>query len=422
MSRTLSDLRTDTLTRLGDEDEGVWSADEIDGYLRAGYLSLAQEARVFWDIHYVESLPAHFSVTQTWELGELDDLSGGFSFGVANYTYDDERLLLDDEDDRLGPAWYTCPAEAALLDAVSASTAIPATTNLPDQIAELDRLTWNDRTIDAVTSRDQRNRDPRYETIAGDVYGYTWQQDGVRALRTIRVPAQVGDTYTVTGAWGVLRDPSDLSTEDVTPAGTSGNGFSVTALWEPPYLLTPTASLGVATYTSSFEATEVLRAWTVVIGPCFYTAAWEVTTGCVSRLGLTITVSQQWGVPRQISGQHPLGSEAFGSLRRCYQDGMNVRVEHWRQGRPMDDATDVCELPTRYANYLRDFALWQALQRPSAGQDLILAAHYKERWTREVDRITKRTRRVETERLIVLGGPIAARRVPPTWPYGSVLR
>src|SRR5262245_22905651 len=106
----------------------------------------------------------------------------------------------------------------------------------------------------------------------------------------------------------------------------------------------------------------------------------------VSDLGVT-GVTGTWGCPRRVPGHHPLGADYFGVPRRFFLDGKNVRVEHFRYGRAMVAASDVCELPERYALYLRDYAQSKCLERPGPGQDIKLAAHFGERWTRNLARL-----------------------------------
>jgi hypothetical protein len=186
----------------------------------------------------------------------------------------------------------------------------------------------------------------------GEVYGYTWQKDGVRTLRKVRVPSAQASTAVVTGSWGLLRRPTDLTTD---------------------------------------------------------------------------TVSGSWGVPRRVAGHHPIGTELFGVPRRAYLETLNVRVEHYRQGRALVAASDVCELPDRYAVYLRDYAQGKCLERDGPGHDAALAAHFLQRWARGLARVDRRVLGMQSETVRVLGGdgrPSVARPPRPQrpWPYGSVVR
>jgi hypothetical protein len=141
----------------------------------------------------------------------------------------------------------------------------------------------------------------------------------------------------------------------------------------------------------------------------------------------TATVTGTWGVPRRIPGQHPMGPDLFGAPRRPYREGKNVRLEVMRQGRALTSATTICELPDRYAVYLRDYALSRCLARRGPGQDLQLAAHFTQRWQRHVARVTRRLQVVDAEHTFVLGGdgtPSVSRPPRPKlpWPYGSTVR
>lgn len=181
------------------------------------------------------------------------------------------------------------------------------------------------------------------------------------------------------------------------------------------------------------------------------------------------TVTGTWGIPRRIPGQHPMGAFRFGFPRRPYQDGKNVRVEHWRMSRfitplgltsvstespafdpgafdngafqasslPLGSAlaslpynpNEVCELPQRYALYLVDYALSRCYGRRGPGQSLELASHYEMRWGRGLARIKQRVERATHTRVGLIGsasarvlgqGPPRGPRMP--WAYGGRVR
>ena len=346
---SLATLRTEVLLRLGDQRQQIWTAAEVDDYLRTAYRQLAEQTRVFADWLYLENLPRGFSYTAAWEkmYGHVT-----FDYGMANYTYADERRELD-ERNRMGPANHTSPFEAtaAHLTNAGASTAISATADVPTSLTELDRVCWDGRPIQPLTPRRLSDLDSRYQTTTGEVYGYTWRQDGLRTVRKVRVPAAAASTYSITGSWGAMRTITDF---------------------------------------------------------------------------LQGASSGSWGLPRRIPGEHPLGPERFGAPRRPYRDGTNVRVEHWRHGRRLSDGLAVCELPTRYARYLRDFAQGRCLARAGPGHDATLAGHYDRRWGRHLTRILRRLERLAAGRVGQLGGTVRIRTRPPRprlpWAFGSVVR
>lgn len=372
---TLRDLVTAIQTRLGDHDAVIWTADEIVVHVQAAYTGLATQLRLFWDWTYAENLPRGFSITATWERPFLAGV-GRFTYGLANFTFEDERRLLGDERLRSGPANHTSPFEATdgFLSRAGASVDIPATAELPATVMSLARCTWDAQTLDALSARHMAAADSRYEVTKGEVYGFIWGKDGVRTLRKVRVPSAVASTVVVTGAWGALRQLTDLTTDAI------GNTFD--------------GAFDAETFdANAFDGDGVA-----------------------------------WGTARRIPGQHPIGmTQAFGLPRRIFLEGTNVRVEHHRVGRPLVRGTDVCELPDRYAQYLRDYVQARLLERAGPGQDLKLAAHFQARWVRHLARIADRLERVDAQRVPVLGGDgqsLTSRPPRPSrpWPYGSQVR
>jgi hypothetical protein len=345
---TLDDLRRDVLYRLGDATASVWTREEIERYLEQGYLELATAGRPFWDQTFLENLPAGFSQNAVCDTDDAD-----FFYGIANYTCVDERRLLD-ELHRTGWANHTCPDEAtdAWLTSCGASADIPATSEVPELVIGLERATWDTTTITALSPATLAQDDTRYQITAGEVFGYTWRQDGARTFRKVRAPAAQAASYACQGSWGILR-----STADITATATTG-----------------------------------------------------------SR-----------GVPRRIPTQHPIGVSQWGLPRRVYQDGCNVKIEHWRTGRPLDDA-EGSELPPRYTAYLRDYAQAKALSRVGPGQDNILAKHYWARWVRGLGRLERRRVYLQRPRVGILGGGASQTggRRPPRpqlpWSFGRTLR
>lgn len=137
------------------------------------------------------------------------------------------------------------------------------------------------------------------------------------------------------------------------------------------------------------------------------------------------TVSGSWGIPRRVAGHFPMGPERFGMPRRFYQDGKNVRIEHWRKGRSLDEGA--WELPDRSARYARDYALAQCYQRRGPAQDVTLAKHYASRYERGKARLIRRVGQMARQRVGQMGGTATMRRTGPPrptlpWQYGSRVR
>ncbi len=122
-----------------------------------------------------------------------------------------------------------------------------------------------------------------------------------------------------------------------------------------------------------------------------------------------------------------MGADLFGLPRRPFLEGKNVRVEFFRQGRVLEDDSIICELPPRYAKYLRDWAQAACYSRPSPGYDKALADHFLARWARGLQRLERRLQTVDTEHTYVMGGdgtPVYGRPPRPSlpWAYGSRVR
>jgi len=193
--------------------------------------------------------------------------------------------------------------------------------------------------------------DSRFQLTEGEVEALVVKNDGLQTIRKVRVPATQADTYQITGKWGVLRSPTDIS---------------------------------------------------------------------------GATVIGTWGIPRQLPGMHPSGAESFGLPRRPYRDGKNVRLEHWREGRPVSTSSDAFEVPDRMTVYLRDCAISRCYGRSGPAQDLRLAKHYDARYRRGVARVDRRMKAQSRMRVGQMGGATPVPRTPPRpklpWQFGQELR
>jgi hypothetical protein len=417
MAKTLASLRDDVSRRLGDPAYRVWTQAEIALALQVAYRHVALAARTFWDQVYLENLPRGFNYTAAWEQDYLE-----FDDRCANFTFEDERRLIN-EDLALGPANHTSPCEIPFLSAAKASTEIPAVADLPETLTELDRAVWDQATLTALMPQTLARSDSRYEITKGEVYGFVCRKDGIRSFRKVRVPAMLSDQFTVEGSWGLLRDPAEVSTETVTGAETLPACFSMTESWEHEYA-DWVYDFGAASFTMDDESSY---AGPDALGPANHTSPFEASVGYLDRAWAVSGWAQTWGVPRLVPGHHPMGSSQWGAPRRFYADGKNVRVEYWRTGEPLVNDSDVCELPDRYALYLRDYAQARCLARSGPGQDRKLAAHYDQRWARGLARVHRRMTLIDVARVGVLGGNVHEAGLPPPrprlpWNYGQRVR
>lgn len=87
---------------------------------------------------------------------------------------------------------------------------------VPRSLVEIERSTWDQKTMDAVDPRDLAEWDSLYEITQGETWGYTWRKDGNRTYRKIRVPNDLPDLMTTDGNFGIPRNIDDASDEGVT--------------------------------------------------------------------------------------------------------------------------------------------------------------------------------------------------------------
>lgn len=340
-------IRDAVRRRLNDLDAAFWSTAEIDQAVQDGYRDLATRTRAFWDVRYAENLPRTFSYTRP---SERDFLT--MDSGQANYTRDAERDVFDPRTRASGPARCTRPVEATDAWLPASAAAVNPIAVFLETVHTLDRLTWDQRVMDALSPQVAALSDSRYEITLGEVVAFTARQEGLFTIRKIQAPSAKANTYTVNGTWGILRVPTDVTAGSVT--GT-------------------------------------------------------------------------WGFPRRIPNHHPMGPTAWGFPRRCYQEGKNVRVEHWREGRAVEADTDTFELPTRGTVYLRDYAICRCLIREGPAQDTKLATYYHMRYERGVARVVRRCAAQQRMRIGQLGGVVHRHRNGPppprrSWQYGRVIQ
>jgi len=205
---SLATVRNQILRRLGDTDLKVWTAAEIESYVKEGYNELAIRTRCFWDYAFMEDLAYTANYNQSWEKSYLTIAYDQFT---RTESWEDAYI-----NDGLIPGNHTAAWERPYLT----KNYVSALSELPDNLYEIERAVWDNQRIIPLTTSEIEAADSRYETTEGDVIGYTMGKDGLRKLRKYHKPSEVSDSYTVTGNWGLLRSPGDLSSD--TPVGTWG--------------------------------------------------------------------------------------------------------------------------------------------------------------------------------------------------------
>lgn len=215
MGKSVLDVIQDVLTRLGDLDESVWTKDELHRYLQEGYRILAVKSECFWDTTYLEDQPytGNYTKDAEKELALQTGMSGANFFNKFCYTKEADADFAPAGQVHLGPANHTKRSE---YDNNHVSKAyFLAVHDLPDSLLEIERATWNQIRIGPLRSVELERGDSQFQTQSGEVQGYVQDKDGIKRFRKWRIPSQAADTYTITGKWGLLRDPANISGETV---------------------------------------------------------------------------------------------------------------------------------------------------------------------------------------------------------------
>ena len=414
MTTTLADLRTETFQRLGDSAGSIWTGAELTNYIQEGYDQLTRRTGCLLGVALAPDYAFAFSYTAQWEYDYILAVSGWWADGPAQFTYEFERDLIDNAD---GPANHNHHWEFNDSAGWVTLTEVSALVDLPSDLFEIERSTWNTRRISALRSRYFEEEDSRYERNKGQVEAYIQDKDGLDRLRKWRVPSTAYVPYG-------FDDGTDLL------------AFTTTLPWESTYLPTGAAANGPAAFTGGDDFPFIVSGDN---GPADHNYLWEVTQGYVTA---QIPNDDGYGIIRDLTGIVTLSvvSDGFGDLVQVdgvnvfedygilgpvYKETSNVRIEYRRRGLALSD-TQAFEIPDRYTVYVRHFAMARSLEREGPGQELELAAHYQARFESGVQRMLKRKEALQFQRLLVMGGAPSVRGKKPMvrmpWAYGRVVR
>jgi len=379
---TFYDATNDTLDRLSDLENVIWSRAEIQLYLKDGYDNFVRQTNPFFDCYMVENLPP----AGNWQT----DLEKYFAQQRPGWGLTDERLMYTQNEQTTaagsvsqerfhgtegkyggsygpmatgmtspGDRAYVTGSDGLLANAVDAvPVKVPGGT-LPDRVTDLLRVTFNQRTLVGISSMQAKYLDPAYE-VRGTGYPqfFTWDKDGLMFLRVIPAMAGVAVYDTVDGSWGTMTYTTDTAVTVVTTEVTGHN----------------TGGYGMLVHRTDMFPTE---------GP-------------------------------------------YGTPTRVHPTDLNCRVEVFRLGHSLDDG--IFELPDNYLKYVIFWAMYKAMLRDGPGQDLELAEHYKQRFEMGIEFLTQRRARMNPERFSHFRGmgqfpvgpmPFGMGDPQPPYPFGT---
>jgi hypothetical protein len=242
MSRTLAEVREETLYRLGDEDSKIWTGDEIDAYLKEAYGEMAIRTLCFWDSATLEDVPYTANYNGSWEKSYFS--SGQVVHGQFDHTEEWESSYVTSG---LEPGNHTSIFEWGYLS----KKYISALNDVPVSLYQMERAVWGNIRLEPLTQKELRN-DPNYETTTGIPIAYMMQQEGIRKFRKYPRAVDASSQYSYVGTYGILRNPADISSE--TPTGTFGPLRMITGELVSPSLY----AWGLArTVTQSSQTTRI---------------------------------------------------------------------------------------------------------------------------------------------------------------------
>ena len=240
---------------------------------------------------------------------------------------------------------------------------------LPDEVLEVERVTWDDHPLIPKTDCELRAMDGNYERTVGRVEYYSI--DSLRRLRKYRIPKKTvnskGLVVEIIGTWGT---PRNLLTID-TQIGSWGiarsiPGYQVIGSWGIPrsgFIIVVVGSWGVPRNLSLIDPVQI----------------------------------GSWGIPRILPGYEVVGSWGvprgdFAGLSAAPLTAENTRIEYTRRADLPGDSSEL-EIPNHQAKYIRCYAMSKALGREGPGQDLKLEKHFYSRFLEGVRRCQYRMKR-----------------------------
>lgn len=181
MAKTLSGVATDVQERLGDTAATVWTAAEIKRYLKEAYSLIASKTLCFWEEEFINDAASTANINHPFE--EQYVPSGTTVHGVFTHTVDWETRYMSGP--VYGPTNHTADWE---ITNEYVSFVGKAVYDLPDNLIQMERVTWDNRRIEPLTIQEIERADWQFLTQTGQPQGYAMEGDGLRQLRKWPIP------------------------------------------------------------------------------------------------------------------------------------------------------------------------------------------------------------------------------------------
>ena len=217
---------SNVLSRLDDPLAERYDRDVVLKAIEDGENALLRRTEVLWDAEVYDAVARTGNLTARWEQAYLIPLTQAtFYCGLMNYTGGHwEREFLGPEvfhNGAVGPVQVTSPWEA--LHKYHPEVIDLEVVEVPESLVRVDRVTWDNRTLDPQTGNSMRRFYNNFKDHEGaDPRFFIYNEDGLRNLRVTPTMAPGGTTYTYDGSRGLLRNDSASELDDTTYRGTRG--------------------------------------------------------------------------------------------------------------------------------------------------------------------------------------------------------
>jgi hypothetical protein len=207
---------------LDDENEEVWTKEQLLNWLQHGYEDLCRETQCLFDMAMYDTQPVIGNYTKEHEREFMD----GPIFGRFNHTRPSEAEYVSEdlESNHTRPcdAQFMPPVSAATLEQETGSPTTSTLRRLPILTVAVDRVTHNWLRLNPEPQSFHRKTRQWYEKIEGGVFSYQMDADGWQNLRLVNVPVTVVDTTEYSGIYGAIRQVTDYSLQDEPIIGAYG--------------------------------------------------------------------------------------------------------------------------------------------------------------------------------------------------------
>lgn len=384
-STTLDSLVAQAARRLeGANTYAIWSKSELEGYAQLGYEQFCALTRALWDSRHIPA--RHEPIYSTDRFGKDDAPASSRAWATfeqsqdrpttrrTTATYTETLVFVSDPAPFLGFG-QDMARQAGQAGLITAPADVPNVAGeapnpeivLPDDVLEVERVTYDGRRLQALTAQEANRIDCQWEQYTGYPSGYIVRQEGGRKLlKLFRGPAEPADTRPYTQETGILR------------GGLLEEGYTTSTVLAPTRItLTPFAlqANGEAlSRISTFFPYPIYPSTQVVVPSGPITVGW-VALDETANYGSS---GGPYGFARRVSGTFYTDGP-FGIPKRWNPGEKNTRIDYVKKA-PRLTAGQQLHIQDWDARNILWFVLSRAYTKDGEGQNLKAGEHYQKRW------------------------------------------